>query len=464
MPDKTKAIFSRVLERIKPTRHELAEERALSRRIIGRLQHVLPPQIGVELVGSIAKDTHLRGDRDIDIFLLFPQGSTREDLVKKGLEYAKKALKPGEKWHVGYAEHPYLKAEIEGSEVELVPCFKIREITEKASSADRSPLHCRYVLEFLNEAGCDEVRLLKAFMKRQGIYGAEIKIEGFSGYLCELMIIEFGSFKKLLEVASNWNTVPVLDPENHHADKNALRGKFPGAAMVMIDPVDPSRNVAASVSSSSLSKFILAARAFLKNPSEEYFAVRKMHAGKDELAKLKKKFLARGTEVVALGFNAPEVIEDILWPQLRKAAKNIVRTLEENDFRLFGNGYWADESTCLLLFEFEVPRMPKIRKVLGPDVKHAKACVDFINAHRNAIAGPWVEGNRLVAAEPRKYIEAKDLIHEIALHPQKYGIPSHVSKTIGKWKQVPSSALFTAKYAGFVHEYVEKKELSVKRA
>ncbi len=452
-------IFSRVLKRVKPAKPEVAEERAFARKIIKRLHEAIPHDIGVELVGSIAKDTHLKGDRDVDIFLLFPKGTSREDLVKKGLDYAKKALKPGEKWQVGYAEHPYLKAEIEGYEVELVPCYKIREIMDKASSADRSPLHCRYVLEFLTEAECDEVRLLKAFLKRHGVYGAEVRTEGFSGYLCELLIIEFRKFETLLREAAAWGGVPVLDPENHHADKEALRAKFPLASMIAIDPVDPDRNVAAAVSADSLARFMLAARAFIKNPSEEHFIMKKEEVGAAGLERLRKKFEARGTRLIALEFKAPEVIEDVLWPQLRKAANNFATRLEEKGFRLFDSGYWSDEKICLMLFEFEVAELPAIQKVLGPDVKHAKACEDFANAHKKALAGPWVEGGRMAAAEPREWRRAVDLVEEITGHPAKYGIPSHIAKAITGFERLEPSTLFSEKYSEFMLKYVEKKEI-----
>jgi tRNA nucleotidyltransferase (CCA-adding enzyme) len=44
-----------------------------------------------------------------------------------------------------------------------------------------------------------EVRLLKKFMKGTGVYGAEIKIGGFSGYLCELLILKYRSFAQTIE-------------------------------------------------------------------------------------------------------------------------------------------------------------------------------------------------------------------------------------------------------------------------
>ena len=57
-----------------------------------------------------------------------------------------------------------------------------------------------------------EVRLLKRFMKMVGTYGSEFKVGGFSGYLCELMIIRYGSFLKVLKgVFDHWKPGYQID-------------------------------------------------------------------------------------------------------------------------------------------------------------------------------------------------------------------------------------------------------------
>ncbi|MBS7613865.1 hypothetical protein KEJ48_06465, partial [Candidatus Bathyarchaeota archaeon] len=40
------------------------------------------------------------------------------------------------------------------------------------------------------------------FAKGIGVYGADIKTGGFSGYLCELLIVSYGDFIKTVESAS----------------------------------------------------------------------------------------------------------------------------------------------------------------------------------------------------------------------------------------------------------------------
>ena len=41
-------------------------------------------------------------------------------------------------------------------------------------------------------------------MKGVGVYGAEIRVGGFSGYLCELLTLSFGSFTDILKAVSDW--------------------------------------------------------------------------------------------------------------------------------------------------------------------------------------------------------------------------------------------------------------------
>ena len=92
-----------------------------------------------------------------------------------------------------------------------------------------------------------EVRLLKKFMQGIGVYGAEIKVGGFSGYLCELLIMKYGSFAETVEAFANYNKRVIIDIENYYADRqNELSLLFP-EPLVIVDPVDKGRNVASAV-------------------------------------------------------------------------------------------------------------------------------------------------------------------------------------------------------------------------
>jgi tRNA nucleotidyltransferase (CCA-adding enzyme) len=447
-----KKLLNEVLSRIKPNEEERRKEIELGKKVMEKLKKIIPSDIRLELVGSVAKDTNLKNDRDIDIFILFTKKYPKESLERLGLRFAKEAIKPN-KWEVGYAEHPYLKTEIDGCEIEIVPSFKITSIHEKASSVDRSPLHTKYVLSKLSEEQHDEVRLLKQFLKRFNIYGAELRVEGFSGYLCELLIIHHGSFEKLLKSAAIWKN-PIIDIEGHYRDEKKIREKFK-TPLIVLDPVDMNRNVAAATSQQSLSKFILAARAFLKKPSREFFFGKKPKVSREELIREMRR---RGTKFACLVFPKPKVVEDILWPQLKKAAKNIAKHFEFNEFKLFDCGVWSDgKNKCIMLFEFEVYELPKIKKIVGPAIFYEDGVKQFIKKHKH-YGGIWVENGELVTIKERKFPNFISLIQEITKNPKNYAIPSHISKSIKNHKLLLDEKIVQEEFYDFLHSYLKKKE------
>ncbi|HQQ25676.1 MAG TPA: nucleotidyltransferase domain-containing protein, partial [Methanomassiliicoccales archaeon] len=130
------------------------------------------------LVGSVAKGTYV-GEPDIDLFVLFPEDVERKDLERVGLRIGQEVL-GGE---TRYAEHPYTHGEMDGFEVDLVPCYEVKDASQIRSAVDRTPFHTRFVLSHLDDGKRDQVLLLKQFMKGIGVYGAEAKVQGFSGYL-----------------------------------------------------------------------------------------------------------------------------------------------------------------------------------------------------------------------------------------------------------------------------------------
>src|SRR3989338_7260655 len=128
-----------------------------------------PEIVGLEFGGSYAKDTWLS--------------------KKVGFESMKK-YNP----YVRYSEHPYVEARIKKTKINVVPCYDVN-LGEWKSSADRSPFHTKYMQNALTPKMRNEVRILKTFLKLTKIYGAEIAKQGFSGYVSEVLILNFGSFE-----------------------------------------------------------------------------------------------------------------------------------------------------------------------------------------------------------------------------------------------------------------------------
>jgi len=461
-------VLENALERIKPTPAELKAERKFSDKIISRIKSKVPKDVGVTLVGSVSKGTSLKGDGDIDIFLLFPKAKYhREDLATIGMKFAKFALAKGDKFEIGYAEHPYLKAQIIDEEikapreVEIVPSFKISSASELGSAADRSPLHTEYILKHLSEKQRDDVRLLKRFLKRLAVYGAEVKVEGFSGYLCELVIAKYGTFDSMIKAVSSWHE-PVIDLESAYNSELEARQRFAFAPFTVIDPVDSKRNVAAAVSETSLSKFILASRAFLKSPSQEFFFETQKKITAKRVAEMKAALFGKGApKTIAIKFPAPVIVPDILWPQLRRTARILFERLESAGFSVFDYSYWTDEEKeCAIIFSLIVSELPNLEKTIGPEVHHEAGVTDFAAKHRSVFAGPWVGGNRIYAAKKRRFTKAEDLVSYILEHPAEYAIPSKLAELGKKHKHI-NEKILAKQYLAFLQDYVYKKHYYV---
>src|SRR5659263_142353 len=171
----------------------------------------------------------------------------------------------GESFEERYAEHPYIHAVLDGFEVDLVPAFKVERGADIRSAVDRTPFHNSYVSSRI-QGSEDEILLLKQFQKGLGVYGSELNTRGFSGFLAELLVIQYGLFENVLKAACNWKAGIIIDIEKH----GTLIHRDP---LIMIDPTDPERNVAAALSLDNMCVFIDKACEFLEKPDEKYFKV-----------------------------------------------------------------------------------------------------------------------------------------------------------------------------------------------
>ena len=258
-------ITEQVLQKITPAKEDRAKVDAITRELEQKVA-LACKQEGVAAIvrveGSVAKDTWLKENPDIDIFMRLPTSIPRKNLGDIGLKIAKKAAGDYEQIE-RFAEHPYLQIIVDGYRVDIVPCYDAKP-GEWQSATDRTPYHTDYIKKHLTTELRGEVRLLKRFMQGIGVYGAEIKVGGFSGYLCELLIMKYRSFAETIEAFARYNKRVIIDIENYYADRqNELSLLFP-EPLVIIDPVDKGRNVASAVQPQKLYSFVGAARAFLK--------------------------------------------------------------------------------------------------------------------------------------------------------------------------------------------------------
>jgi len=373
--DRIGAVLSEILPLIKPSPQEAASELAFAESIRDHISSNAPEGTETVIVGSMAKGTFLRDKRDIDIFVLFDPKFPRS-----GLEPAVRAIMARAfrdlNYQVSYAEHPYVRFHSDGRRIDLVPAYKITCAAERVSAVDRSVLHTVFVVDSLRKGQEGEVLLLKQFLRANGIYGAEIKTEGFSGYLCELLIIKYGTFTNLLRSASKWKENVFIDLEVAYKRSGipAAHERFGG--FVVIDPTDRNRNVAAAVSSKSLRRFISLSKAFLKRPSKEFF-LREMPDFEELMERFSKKRIA-----FVVSMPRPAIVDDVLWGQLKKMCGQLEAHLD--DFSC--PEIITDDSRHLvrLGIVLKTERLPDMMLVAGPPLGMKKHVKDFRKSHPKA--------------------------------------------------------------------------------
>lgn len=410
-------IVRRIASLYKPSSMEIKKDFAYIEDLKARLQKVLPEGVELKLVGSISKGTALKGEKDADLFVLFPksfQGRSQEmsEIVLKSVESVKN---PDEKVVLRYANHKYATLVTPQIKIDVVPAFKISSPKEMGTAVDRSPFHTDFINAHFDEYMRAQVRALKVLLKRNYIYGAESRIKGFSGYLCEVLILYYGSLLNLLKEASKWKPKVILDYNNKGGEHPADYSYFP-EEFVVVDPTDPKRNIAAQVSYENFVRFILLSRRVLRNPSEELFEY------PSQLPKIPiKKWLV-------LQFDNPKdehaKIDDVYYPQARKASQIFYDVLNKEGFDVIYSDLHVSKNKTHLIFLFNRKEL-SLRRVPGPNFQLESAVQKFAEKHKKAIV--FLEGDNFSAVEPSRFGSEEELIKEIISNPKAYGIPSGVT-------------------------------------
>jgi len=435
MQEKIEKVCTAVLERVTPKKRERAEIEALAEKLEEKVVSA-SKEFGVEaevrVEGSVAKDTWLSKDPDIDIFMRVPTTIPRKSLADICLKIARKATE-GSKQIERFAEHPYLEAIVDDTRVNVVPCYRVKR-GEWLSATDRTPFHTDYVKKHLKKQMKGEVRLLKKFMKGIDVYGAEIKVGGFSGYLCELLILHYMSFVNTLKAFAQHKKRTTIDIENYYKEReNELKLLFK-EPLVTVDPVDRGRNVASAVQPQKLFTLIAAARAFLKNPNTKFFYSLETAALP---AKGLKQKLKRGSAIIFLTFGKVDAVPDILWGQLYKSQRSLHKLIQLNDFTVLRNLPWSDEETInMFIFELEQRFIKPVKKHLGPPLERKNECERFLLKHMSSpktVSGPYIEDGRWVVEVHRKYTDAVVLLREkLRDGGRNTGVAEKVSKRLRK--------------------------------
>ena len=415
-------VLDQIAKRVVPSERERAKMSQLAERLKGQVQNILDQEgFGgmVSIQGSFARDTWLSGEADLDIFASFPPSMDRHEWTEKVLPAIRKGIEA--KTIDRYAEHPYLEFHVNGVRINVVPCYSV-ERGQWKSATDRTPFHTEYMREHLTPEMLLGARLLKRFLKGIRSYGAEIRVGGFSGMLVETLILHYPSFLQVLDRASKWRPVIFLELEKPRGGQDSRAREF-GSPLVVVDPVDPNRNLAAAVRDDKLWGFVAASREFQKNPGTRYFFPPKYK--QETKARFSKLLERQERDTVVMFFEHVRIVPDVLWGQLLKIEKSLTELMTRQEFRPIRSTIWSDERrSSAILVELDTSTLTGVQLRQGPPVSKPEDSQGFLDRHQDArdtIRGPWIEADRWVVDKKRRTLTIKQILSE-ALKDPKLGL------------------------------------------
>jgi tRNA nucleotidyltransferase (CCA-adding enzyme) len=365
----------------------------------------IPEVIGLEFGGSYAKDTWLSKNADIDIFIKFKKNVSEEKFEKISKKIGFESLKKYSPY-VRYSEHPYVEAKIKDTKINVVPFYDVK-IGEWKSAADRSPFHTKFMKKSLTMKMKKDVKILKTFLKSNRIYGAEIAKQGFSGYVSEVLILHFGSFEKTIKSISEIKEGEIIGRTSK---------KF-RTSIVIIDPIDENRNLAAAISNENLGKFILISRAFKEKPTLEFFRNKKI--------KILKKY---SENLLIIKFDYTIRSPDIIWGQIKRATSSFSTQLELGGFNVLRSKSHIQNKEACLIFLLQSIKIPEVYEKSGPEFFRRDDSKSFISKNLTNSELVWIKDKKLISLEKRKYVEAKKFITEFLKKNLQTGIPKGLQK------------------------------------
>jgi tRNA nucleotidyltransferase (CCA-adding enzyme) len=380
-------MLKEVLNGITPCREERAATFQLVDTFISQLNRSLKKnKCSAEAVlgGSYAKDTWLKGDYDVDVFVRFSLKHRKENLSN----LLTKALKPWKTERV-HGSRDYFWVHEKRFRFEIIPVLAIKKGSDAENVTDFSPLHVQWVNKNCKKYK-DDIRLFKKFCKAQGVYGAESYIRGFSGHVVDILVGYYKGFLPLLKAASQWKPKTIVD-YYHHFDKKALfvlnRSKIQGP-LIIIDPVQKERNSAAALSQEKYDGLVKAAQKFLKKQSKEAFVETEVDLGK----------LAKLGHLVHVCAKVPKGKEDVVGTRLLHVFEYIKRYLEDFEIKIAG-WRWNKGPEAELWYVVKESKLPAVMIHPGPPLELKEAVAKFKKVHKKT----FVSDHRVMAEVKREW-------------------------------------------------------------
>ena len=245
-----------------------------------------------------------------------------------------------------------------------------------------------------------------------GIYGAEIAKQGFSGYVSEVLILNYGTFENVIKSISKIKENQVIGKTDKKFD----------TIISIIDPIDKNRNLAAAISIQNIGKFVLSCRVFQEKPTQKFFI------------KSKKRKSSIWDNVLVVKFNFKIRSPDIIWGQIKRATSSLATQLDLGGFEVLRSMSYTDEiKEAYLFFLLDSPVIPEKYAKRGPEFFREDGCRSFIEKNVSKTELMWIDNDsRIVALEKRKENDAVKYVKSFLKSNLKTGIPKGLQKDLKK--------------------------------
>ena len=185
-------------------------------------------------------------------------------------------------------------------------------------------------------------------------------------------------------------------------------------SIVVIDPIDSNRNLAAAISNENIGKFILICRALKQKPSLEFFKTKKL--------KISNKFW---NNLLVVKFEFKTRSPDIIWGQIKRATSTLSTQLELGGFTVLRSKSHTDQQKeAYLIFFLESTKIAEIYQKKGPEFFREDSTHSFISKNLKDAELVWVGNNRkIISLEKRKHTDAANFMKEFLKKNLQVGIP-----------------------------------------
>jgi len=374
-----------ILKQIKPSKEESSTIKKLVKQISTKIKI---KNTKVELGGSGAKETNLSDSHDIDIYVKFNPKYYKSEKISKILESKINKLKPI-KLH---GSRDYFQLKYKDYTVEIVPIIEIQKAEQAQNITDISPLHTKWVKK--HHRLVDQIRLTKAFVKAHNCYGAESYIGGLSGYVLEILTINSGSFNQFIKDISKYKLKTVIDYNKliknpyQHLNNSKLH-----SPIIVIDPVDKTRNAAAALTKEKFHLLQKACKNYLKNPTEKAFIKKQITIPKD---------------VNILEITPSQGKKDVIGSKLLKSFNFLKKQIELEGYKLKKSG-WLWETKAYFWFKVDKEKLSETIIKSGPFIKDQKNIIKFKKVNKNI----YKKGNRYYSKIYRKHKNFKEFLKNL---------------------------------------------------